>query len=307
MKHILRMSDLHDEDIYQLFARADQAKENQLHAKQSGFVANLFFEPSTRTKMSFEVAEKKLGLETVDFSSESSSVQKGESLYDTVRTIEALGASAVVIRHEQENFYDELIPGVSIPVINGGDGKGEHPTQSLLDLYTIFQEFGRFEGLRVVIAGDIKHSRVARSNAYMLDRLGAFVTFTGPESWQDESLAFPYLPIDEAVEQCDVLMMLRIQEERHQDRVNNQQGYLQQFGLTVEREKRMKHSSIILHPAPVNRGVEIASELVECSRSRIFQQMTNGVYIRMAALEHVLRGGTENEKTTETSTHLSRS
>ncbi len=299
------MCDLTDEDLYRLFDKADKAKENKIHVQQA-FVANLFFEPSTRTKMSFEVAEKKLGLETLDFTSESSSVQKGESLYDTVRTFEALGANAVVIRHEKENYYDDLLEGVSIPIINGGDGKGEHPTQSLLDLYTIYQEYGYFEGLTVVIAGDIKHSRVARSNAYILNRLGANVSFTGPESWQDESLVFPYLPIDEAVEQCDVLMMLRIQEERHQNRINNQQGYLQQFGLTVDREKRMKHKSIILHPAPVNRGVEIASELVECSRSRIFQQMSNGVYIRMAALEHVLRGGTENEKTTETSTHLSR-
>ncbi|QHE52125.1 aspartate carbamoyltransferase catalytic subunit [Pontibacillus sp. HMF3514] len=306
MKHILRMSDLTNEDLYRLFDQADKAKDNNLHVNQQAFVANLFFEPSTRTKTSFEVAEKKLGLETLDFTSESSSVQKGESLYDTVRTFEALGANAVVIRHEKENYYNELLEGVSIPIINGGDGKGEHPTQSLLDLYTIYKEYGYFEGLTVVIAGDIKHSRVARSNAYILDRLGANVSFTGPESWQDKSLAFPYLPMDEAVEQCDVLMMLRIQEERHQDRINNKQGYLEQFGLTLEREKRMKPRSIILHPAPVNRGVEIASELVECSRSRIFQQMTNGVYVRMAALEHVLRGGTEDEKTTETSTHLSR-
>jgi len=306
LKHLLRMSDLNNEDLYRLFKRADLAKKDQLHLEQPYFVANLFFEPSTRTKMSFEVAEKKLELQTLDFSTESSSVQKGESLYDTVRTMEAIGASAVVIRHEKENYYDELLEGVSIPIINGGDGKGEHPTQSLLDLYTIYEEFGRFEGLNVVIAGDIKHSRVARSNAYMLDRLGATVSFTGPESWQDQSLDFPYTPMDEAVEQCDVLMMLRIQGERHQDSHNQKWNYLGQFGLTEEREKRMKAGSILMHPAPVNRGVEMASELVECERSRIFPQMTNGVFIRMAVLEYVLQGGTEYEETIEERAHFSR-
>lgn len=306
MKHLLRMSDVTDDELFHLFKNADQAKDRNLFCKEPVYVANLFFEPSTRTKMSFEVAEKNLGLQTLDVHSEMSSVQKGESLYDTVRTLEALGASAVVLRHKKENFYNELIHGVNIPIINGGDGKGEHPTQCLLDLYTIYKEFGHFKGLQVVIAGDIKHSRVARSNAYMLDRLGANVFFTGPESWQDDTLSYPYLPMDKAVEICDVLMMLRIQEERHEHHHHTQQNYLDQYGLTAEREKRMKFESIILHPAPVNRDVELASELVECGRSRIFQQMTNGVFIRMAVLDHVLRGGMVNEETTEKRVYVTR-
>jgi aspartate carbamoyltransferase catalytic subunit len=262
-------------------------------------VANLFFEPSTRTRSSFEVAEKRLGLSVIPFETTTSSVVKGETLYDTVKTLESIGVNALVIRHEKESYYKELLGKVKIPIINGGDGCGHHPTQSLLDLFTIKQEFGSFEGLRVSIIGDIKHSRVARSNADALMRLGANVVFSGPEHWFDEEIMkeCAYVPIDDAIEKSDVVMLLRIQHERHeQHNVFIKEDYHQKYGLTVEREWKMKPGSIIMHPAPVNRNVEIADELVECSRSRIFNQMANGVYIRMAVLKRAFetnKGGHE--------------
>ncbi|GAA0612877.1 aspartate carbamoyltransferase catalytic subunit [Virgibacillus siamensis] len=253
------------------------------------FAANLFFEPSTRTKMSFVVAERKLGIETLDFQMESSSVVKGESLYDTAKTCEAIGASMMVIRHQDDDWYKELTNNLSMPIINAGAGKGEHPTQSMLDLLTIYQEYGTFSGLKVVIAGDISHSRVAHSNAYALQTLGAEVYFAAAPGFEDMSMDFPYLSIDEAVEVCDVLMLLRIQHERHSRKSCDTFSYLEKYGLTREREQKMKAHAIILHPAPVNRGVEIDSCLVECPRSRIFKQMENGVYIRMAIIQTLLQ------------------
>lgn len=270
-----------------------QAEHFRLGDEKAGFpsavVANLFFEPSTRTRFSFEVAEKRLGCHTLNFEVAGSSVQKGESLYDTVRTLEAIGAEVAVIRHPEEKYYASLIENTSLSIINAGDGCGHHPTQSLLDLLTIKQEFHTFRGLKIVISGDIKHSRVARSNAVILSKLGADVSFSGPEAWRDDSIgAFPYITMDEAVEHADVLMLLRIQNERHDNRVE-QKTYLKAHGLTVERERRMNAGSIIMHPAPVNRGVEIDASLVECERSRIFKQMENGVYVRMAVLNHILQ------------------
>jgi aspartate carbamoyltransferase catalytic subunit len=265
------------------------------------FISNLFFEPSTRTKSSFEMAERKLGLEVIPFEVQTSSVLKGETLYDTVRTLEAIGTDAVVIRHSADNYFAELEKGISIPVINAGDGKGHHPTQSLLDLMTIHQEFGSFSGLKVAIIGDILHSRVARSNADALVRLGARIIFSGPESWVDIHelpQGCEYMEVDDAVRVADVVMLLRVQHERHDGKLLfGKNDYHKRFGLTLEREKQMKRESIILHPAPVNRGVEIADGLVECSKSRIFKQMENGVYIRMAVLKMALEkrnGGMED-------------
>ncbi|MFC0524068.1 aspartate carbamoyltransferase catalytic subunit [Pontibacillus salicampi] len=295
MKHLVNMQDLSREEIYHILHVAKQFKGKTTLPHVNGMVANLFFEPSTRTRVSFEVAEKKLGLEVVEVNAAASSVQKGESLYDTIRTLQAIGVNAVVIRHPEEEFYASLIDTIDIPIINGGDGKGEHPSQCLLDLFTIYEEFGHFEGLQIVIAGDILHSRVARSNALTLSRLGADVRFSGPPSWQDERLPFPYTTMDEAVEDCDVLMLLRVQRERH-EKEESHTDYLEQYGLTAARETRMHPKSIILHPAPVNRGVEIEGKLVECDRSRIFTQMENGVYVRMTILNHLLnKEGLDNE------------
>lgn len=283
MNHFISVEDLTKEEIIELLILANDYRNEEYKVHEQVFAANLFFEPSTRTKVSFEVAERKLGLETLDFHQSVSSTVKGESLYDTVKTFESIGANIAIVRHEDDNWINELKGKVNIPIINAGSGKKDHPTQSLLDADTIYQEFGRFEGLNIVIAGDIKHSRVARSNAQMLSKLGANVFFTGAPEFMDDELNFPFITIDEAVVFCDVLMLLRIQHERHESHLG-QIDYYENFGLTLDRERKMKDNAIILHPAPVNRGVEIHTDLVECERSRIFKQMGNGVYVRAAVL-----------------------
>jgi aspartate carbamoyltransferase catalytic subunit len=254
------------------------------------FCSNLFFEDSTRTKTSFDIAERKLGLQVVPFDAANSSVNKGESLYDTVKTIESLGVDLVVIRDKKDRYFDEL-KNIKIPMINGGDGTGNHPSQCMLDLMTIYQEFGKFEGLKVGIVGDVKHSRVANSNAEALRRLGAKVYFSGPEQWFDEGALIngTYLSVDEMIKDVDVLMLLRIQHERHDSKMSfSASEYHRKYGLTKEREKAMKKEAIIMHPAPINRGVEIDTDLVECERSRVFKQMQNGVFARMAILKEAL-------------------
>ncbi len=259
-------------------------------AKQDIFVSNLFFEDSTRTKTSFDIAERKLGLKVVPFDASHSSVNKGESLYDTVKTIESLGVNLVVIRHKQDRFYEDL-KNINIPIINAGDGTGNHPSQCMLDLVTIFQEFGKFEGLKVGIVGDVKHSRVANSNAEALRKLGAKVYFSGPSKWFDEGAIIngTFLAFNELIKEVDVLILLRIQHERHESKHGfSAEEYHKKYGLTKEREKLMKPNAIIMHPAPINRGVEIDTDLVECERSRIFKQMENGVYARMAILKDAL-------------------
>lgn len=266
------------------------ANGKTLKTKSDVFVANLFFEDSTRTKVSFEVAEKKLGLQVVHFDENKSSINKGESLLDTMKTLEAIGIDLVVIRHQKTRYYDDL-KDTALSLVNAGDGTGHHPTQALLDLMTIKQEFGEVKGLKIGIVGDVKHSRVANSNAAMLRRLGAKVYFSGPEILFDEAMLVngTFIPFDDLLKEVDVLMMLRIQHERHEHKSNiSEAEYLRRYGLTQEREKNMKPNAIIMHPAPINRGVEIDAELVECKRSRIFKQMENGVFARMAILKYVL-------------------
>lgn len=297
MNHLLTMSGLTVNEIERILFEAERFSQGDTwRAQNQTFVANMFFEHSTRTRNSFEVAEKKLGLEVLNFYAESSSVQKGETLYDTVRTLESIGINGVVIRHHDNNFYQELVGKINIPIINAGAGTGEHPTQCLLDLLTIKQEFQTFKDLNIAIVGDIRHSRVAHSNYDALTRLGANVVFSGPNEWQDQTDKF--VSMDEAVREADVLMLLRIQHERHAGQMgNSKEEYHQAYGLTIEREKTMKKHSIIMHPAPVNRDVEIASELVECERSRIFKQMQNGVFARMAVLKRALETKKVNELT----------
>lgn len=290
MEHFLSMKQLTPQKIKSLIQMAEQFNYEGKPSQYSDvFAANLFLEPSTRTKMSFTVAQHKMGITPLDFHVETSSAQKGETLYDTARTFESIGANLLVVRHPEENAIASLAEKMSIPIINAGDGAGEHPTQSMLDLHTIYQDFHGFKGLKVAIAGDIRHSRVARSNAYALNMLGAEVSLVAKDEWKDHSLPYSYQSMDEAVESCDVLMLLRIQHERHESKyTETPSDYLTNYGLTKQRERKMKKHAIILHPAPVNRGVEIADELVECSRSRIFKQMTNGVTMRMAITAHVL-------------------
>ncbi|QEO62066.1 aspartate carbamoyltransferase catalytic subunit [Bacillus altitudinis] len=297
MNDLSTMSSLSKEEILQLIEEACALKKGkQEHGLAGEFVANLFFEPSTRTRFSFEVAEKKLGMNVLNLDAASTSVQKGETLYDTVKTLESIGVKACVIRDSTDEYYKELIGKVGIPIINAGDGCGQHPTQSLLDLMTIFEEFGGFEGLTVSIHGDIKHSRVARSNAEVLARLGATVLFSGPASFQDEQNPHgTYVEVDEAMKRSDVVMLLRIQHERHSEKMGNE-GYLSTYGLTVDRASKMKERAIIMHPAPVNRGVEIDDSLVESKQSRIFKQMENGVYIRMAVLKRAFQNSRLHQK-----------
>ncbi len=285
------ITELSTEKINKLLADALEFA-NGKSAKIEGevFCSNLFFEDSTRTKTSFDIAERKLGLQVIPFDASHSSVNKGETLYDTVKTIESLGVNLVVIRDKKDRYFDEL-KNINISVINGGDGTGNHPSQCMLDLLTIYQEFGSFDGLKVGIVGDVKHSRVANSNAEALRRLGAKVFFSGPEQWFDEGALIngTFLPLDELVKEVDVLMLLRIQHERH-DATSSFSAleYHKKFGLTKEREQHMKDNAIIMHPAPINRGVEIDSDLVECKRSRVFKQMQNGVFARMAILKDAL-------------------
>ncbi|MFA9557386.1 aspartate carbamoyltransferase catalytic subunit [Evansella sp. AB-rgal1] len=289
MKHLRTLEDLSIEQLEKILYEANKMEKKLFASSDRKTVANLFFEPSTRTKCSFEMAQKELGLHTLHFDVDSSSVQKGETLYDTVKTLESIGVEAVVIRHPQKAYYKEL-ENINIPIINAGDGAGDHPTQSLLDLLTIQQEFLVFQGLHVVICGDIRHSRVARTNANILRKLGAKVSFAGPAEWMDEDITLGnVISMDEAVKSADVMMMLRIQTERHDSGEGwTKETYHEEFGLTLRREKVMKKNAIILHPAPVNRDVELASELVECSRSRIFKQMRNGVLVRKAVLAFAL-------------------
>ncbi|MDR6997972.1 aspartate carbamoyltransferase catalytic subunit [Neobacillus niacini] len=304
LTHLLTTNELKVEEIYKILEDAQGFAEGmKWRPEEQMFSANLFFENSTRTKCSFEVAERRLGLNVIPFEVQTSSVQKGETLYDTVKTLESIGVNTIVIRHQQDRYFDDLVGKVNIPIINGGDGCGHHPTQSLLDLLTIHQEFGGFKGLKIAIIGDIRHSRVARSNADTLTRLGAEVVFSGPEEWFDNySLSSSrFKPIDEAIGQTDVVMLLRVQHERHQRKGSfTASEYHKQFGLTLEREKQMQSHSIIMHPAPVNRNVEIADSLVECNRSRIFKQMENGVFVRMAVLKRSIesiKGGCTDENT----------
>lgn len=299
MRHLRTMNDLSNKEIMALIEEAMEFQQGKHWAPETPtFVANLFYEASTRTKCSFEVAERRLGLQVLPFEVSTSSVNKGETLYDTAKTLQSLGVSALVIRHPEEEYFNQL-HNIQAAIINGGDGCGNHPTQSLLDMMTIYQEFNRFEGLKITIVGDIRHSRVARSNSDVLHRLSAEVKFVAPEEWKDDSYPTDsYITMDEAINTSDVVMLLRIQHERHHSGKAGLDDYHKQYGMTIKREKEMKPNSIIMHPAPINRGVEIASELVECERSRIFKQMENGLYMRMAVLKNALtnnEGGKEHD------------
>lgn len=288
MRGLLTLKDLSTDKIKELIKYAMKLKKGFRISYPDKKIATLFFENSTRTQYSFQCALMNLGIKVVDFDTQLSSIAKGESLYDTVRTFEALGVDGVVIRHSKDRYFDEL-ENIKIPIFNGGDGKANHPTQSLLDLMTIYEEYGKFEGLKCCIIGDISHSRVAHTNIEVMKRLGMEVYISGPEEFNDNSAK--WIPIDEAVKTMDVIMLLRIQFERHKEKMKmTVEEYHDKYGMTVERVKQMKDNAIIMHPAPINRGVEIASEVAECEKSRIYKQMTNGVYIRMAVISDALDG-----------------
>ena len=258
-------------------------------------VANLFFENSTRTRLSFELAEKRMSADSINFSASGSSLSKGETLRDTVRNIEAMGVDVVVMRHGSSGAPHFVARQVRASVINAGDGTHEHPTQGLLDVFTMREHFGRIEGLRVAIVGDVAHSRVARSNIWALNKLGASVTVCGPTTLMPRDIEAMGVivshSVDEALEGVDVINVLRVQLERLESNLlPSLREYAIQFGVNRERVRRARPDVMIMHPGPMNRGVEIAQEVAEDERAVILEQVTNGVAVRMAVLYH-LNGG----------------
>lgn len=264
-------------------------------------VINLFFEPSTRTSSSFEIAEKRLSADNINFSTSGSSLSKGETLLDTARNLEAMAPDLVVIRHAHPRVPHALAARLAAGVINAGDGAHEHPTQALLDAFTIRRHKGRVDGLKVAIVGDVAHSRVVRSNVLCLSRLGANVTVAGPRTMMPEEPealgATVAYSLDEAIGDADVIMMLRVQLER-QARASfpSEREYFDFFGLTAERLKGAADDVIIMHPGPMNRGIEIASEVADGPWSVILEQVANGVAVRMAVL-YLLAGARSGAET----------
>ncbi|MDP4096912.1 aspartate carbamoyltransferase catalytic subunit [Paenibacillus sp. P96] len=293
-RSLLGLKDLSRNEIESILDRAaywESEPQKLVPVLQSRFAANMFFENSTRTRFSFEMAQKRLGAQVLNFAAAASSVEKGESIYDTVRTLESMGIDAGVIRLKPSGVLEQLAEKVNVPLVNAGDGNNEHPTQALLDLFTMRKTFGELKGLRVSIIGDVLHSRVARSNLWALQKFGAQVSFCAPSNMQAPELAehAPYVTMEEALK-ADVVMMLRVQLERHAEgMLKSAEYYREQYGLTEERADRLSPGTIIMHPAPVNRNVEIDDAVVESEQSRIFPQMANGVPIRMAVMERAMK------------------
>ncbi|HET9529609.1 MAG TPA: aspartate carbamoyltransferase catalytic subunit [Blastocatellia bacterium] len=300
-KDLLGIRDLSVEEITTILDTAESFKEVSTRAikkvptLRGKTVINFFFEPSTRTRTSFEIAAKRLSADSINISASSSSVTKGETLIDTARNLEAMAPDAIVIRHPSPGVPHQLARMVSASIINGGDGAHEHPTQALLDAFTIRERKGRIAGLQIAIIGDIMHSRVARSNAHLLTRLGAHVRVAGPRTLipphydriveYAEGTVTVCDRLEQALEGADVVIMLRIQRERMSEAFfPSLKEYSIQYGLTLKRLDLAASEAIVLHPGPVNRGVEINSDVVDSSRSLILDQVTNGVAVRMAVL-----------------------
>ena len=301
IKHLLSTADLSRDDALLVLdtaeemARVTEQSIRKLPTLRGRTVVNLFFEDSTRTRTSFELAAKRLSADVINFSAKGSSVSKGESLKDTALTLEAMGADGVVIRHGASGAPHRLANWVRGSVVNAGDGTHEHPTQALLDTFTMRSRLGRLEGLRVAIVGDVLHSRVARSNVWLLSTLGAEVTLVAPptllplgiESWP---AAVSY-DLDAVLPKCDVVMMLRVQRERMSAAYfPSAREYSRRYGLDATRMAALPDDAIVMHPGPMNRGVEIAAEVADSVRSTIVEQVANGVSVRMAVL-YLLLGG----------------
>ena len=305
-KDLLGIAELSAEEITLILDTAESFREvserpiKKVPTLRGKTVVNLFFEPSTRTRSSFEIAEKRLSADSINMSTSGSSLVKGESLVDTALNLQAMAPDLIVIRHGHPGVPHMLAGRIDAGVINAGDGAHEHPTQALLDAFTIRQHKGKLEGLKVVIVGDIEHSRVVRSNIHLLTKMGASVTLAGPRTMMPvevEKLGVDVVyTLEEAVAGADVVMMLRIQLER-QSRLlfPSVKEYFNLFGLTKARLKRAKRDVIIMHPGPINRGVEIASEVADGSYSVILEQVTNGVAVRMAIL-YLLSGAHREEE-----------
>ncbi|KAA0236343.1 MAG: Aspartate carbamoyltransferase [Acidimicrobiales bacterium] len=299
MRHLIATSDLDREELESLLALTEKFVEvssrpiPKVPALRGRTVALMFFEESTRTRLSFETAAKRLSAETVGFSVSSSSVKKGESLRDTAQTIEAMGVDLMVVRHASAGVPRQLQNWVEAGIVNAGDGWHEHPTQALLDCYTIQTRLGSLEGREVAIVGDIKHSRVARSNVAAFTMLGASVTLVAPPTLLPPSLrGWPVRvthDLDEVLPKLDVCYLLRIQLERQAEALlPSLREYTAYFGLTARRAELLPPDALIMHPGPVNRGIEIAADVAELPRSVITDQVRNGVAVRMAVLFAIL-------------------
>lgn len=304
-RHLLGLENTPEEDIMLILQTADSFREvldrtiKRVPTLRGITVLNLFYEPSTRTRISFELAEKRLSADTINFTTSTSSVKKGESLRDTVQNIEAMKIDMVVIRHSSAGAPYYLTQCMDANIINAGDGAHEHPTQALLDLYTVWKKYGRLDGLRVVLIGDVKHSRVIRSNIWGFKAVGASVALCGPSTllpYEAEQFGCDmYTNIDEALEGADVVNVMRIQLERQQSGMfPSQREYTNLFGINKERLKLLNKNFTVMHPGPMNRGVEIASEVADSKHSVILDQVTNGQAVRMAVL-YLLSGRKEEE------------
>lgn len=305
MKHLLSTHDLESADIETLLNVADHMTEiNQrsvpkVPALRGKTVASVFFEDSTRTRVSFETAAKRLSADVMTFSASSSSVNKGESIRDTIETLSAMGVDAFIVRHRSSGVPLAVTSWTSASVINAGDGWHQHPTQALLDAYTITRERhsgNDLSGVRVAIVGDVKHSRVARSTTHVLTSLGATVTFVAPSTLLPNDVlaqaASATSELDDVIEKCDVLYMLRMQKERMDHALIPDIGeYCERFALTPDRAKRLSANALVMHPGPMNRGVEMQVDPSDLVQSRILTQVTNGIAVRMAVLFVLLGSG----------------
>jgi aspartate carbamoyltransferase catalytic subunit len=306
-KHVLDLDDFSPGEIVQVLDTATSMKEvlsrpiKKVPALRGKTIVTMFYEASTRTRVSFEVAAKILGADAVNVTAAGSSVSKGESLLDTVRTLQAIGADIVVMRHPQSGAPWVVADRVDSAIVNGGDGWHAHPTQALLDVFTVREHLGRVSDLRVTILGDVLHSRVARSAAWAFTKLGANVTFCGPPTllprqWVADPASMPWPArvcerIEEGLDGADVVMALRLQRERqHGGLIPSIREYCRQYGLTAERLKLAGDGALVMHPGPMNEGVEIAPDVAHGVQSVIEEQVTNGVAIRMALL-YLLSGG----------------
>jgi aspartate carbamoyltransferase catalytic subunit len=306
IKHLLSMDQLRADDITQILDTAESLRQftdrpiKKLPTLRGRTVCNLFYEASTRTRISFELAAKRLSADVINFSADSkSSVAKGESFKDTAWTIEAMGVDAIIVRHGSSGAPHQLSKWVKASVLNAGDGAHEHPTQALLDLYSIRDRFKDLEGLRVAIVGDIVHSRVARSNVKGLVTMGAEVVLVGPPTLlPPESAAWGAnveYDLDAVIEDVDICYLLRVQQERQSEQLfPSTREYASLWGLDSKRMAKMKPDALVMHPGPMNRGVEIAADVSESPRSIILDQVSNGLAVRMSLL-YLMLGGTEEE------------
>jgi aspartate carbamoyltransferase catalytic subunit len=300
-KHLLDIESLTADEIITVLDTAKAFKAvgeraiKKVPALRGKTVVNLFVEPSTRTRISFELSEQRLSADIINFTAEASSLKKGETLRDTARNLEALNTDFIVIRHSASGAPSFLARVLNASVINAGDGAHEHPTQALLDAFTIREHKGRIAGLNVTILGDILYSRVARSDIWALTKLGAKVTLCGPSTlvprvFEQMGCRVTY-DVEEAIREADIINLLRIQHERQRKTMFPSLGeYASLFGLSKARLERTKPDALIMHPGPINRGVEIDSEIADCARSLILEQVTNGLAVRMAVL-FLVNGG----------------